>query len=1790
MKRIVCLLIFLSSINCSYLYSQEKNPVEFKSYDWGTIQYDKATSKIKVEIIGNISYKKNIVGVDANKKEIVTSDSIDILPVPQTLYFAIPPDAELKIEQTIITNSRISEKVPYSVKKYMQSDDSLGLNEVYSQIQFDELSQTSQPVTIEGYEWFRGYRLARLKILPYQYVAGRIEYLQKLETKIKLSKINKPMSYRKSTSDPQFDEIISKMVINNDDLQRISKTNITWNDTTGLWIPANKQSIKFKVDKDGIYRIKFEDINQFVNASSIDPTTFQIFYYGKEIPVYVYGEKDNMFSSGEYIEFPAKINYSTKNHRSIPTTYEEYPEYMNRYSDTSTYWLNWGAVAGLRLDTIAIIENATDTLLWHTEFVRVERNLLLQFPDRNDLVIRQDPRWTSGDVWGWNWLGAPGTFNVIFQANNIYTAYPNAKIYVRGSSWTWPSTTPAYKLRLRINTSDTLQWLDDTGASQHFVMQADVPINMLRNGADTIRLHSLRTASTTNAILTDWGEAEYPRKLVALNNSLNFSFPWISGKSIRVVRISGFTSPNIIIYKIKNSYKKISNIQVIGSGSYEVLFTDTIQTNDTYYVCTEENYLAGKNLALINFEDLRSTNNAADYIVITHKPLLSRVSSYASFIAEKNNFRYKVVDVENIFNEFGYGYSTPESIREFLKASTNWQSPMPSYVLLVGDASYDPKGYIANPDPSRNPLNTVPSLGQPVSDPMLTALDDASIIPQMYIGRITANTLVEFERYYTAAQNYYSMRKDDWNKKFILFAGGGNSSEIAQFKAVNDEIINKYIVSAPIGGMAANFYKTITPQTNFGPYTQEYVNNTIDNGAVFINYVGHSGTVTWDNGIIDPILLKNKRGRHPLISDFGCSTGKYGEPNISSFSEMFTIGENSSAIAYVGNSSLGFVSNATTLPQLFYKQFLQNEIHQIGRAHLVAKIERLMNNNTTTTRIMLLTNVLIGDPAIELDLPKQPNLSIKSENITSLPILPNEEMNQVSLVIPYQNTGLVTKDSFAIKITHQYEGISRDTTFYRQLPLFQDTIVINIPIKKKPGLHSFTIRLNSTESLQELYLDDNVANFNVIVAVTSFKVLKPLNGYKQRVDHFTILSPLKRTDTSSIIQIEIDTTSSFTTSSIFTNSISNVVTKVPVSGLLDGKRYYWRTGYLNSQSDKKVSGTLVKSSIDRTYFNQNDSASFYVSRISDGRYHLETSSMLKGISPGIKETKWHVVSGGYPYALGLLEVNGVNLLPNSYARGHNVVIFDSTTLSLREVRVFDTYASIANVDSLRAYLERVPYGVFVVILVIDEGAQNLNTNTSIAIAARNAIKSIGSALIDQIKTWDSWAIIGRKGATRGSVPEILKPANSGLAIIDTSFIRAPFIATIESPEIGPAGKWYDANLTAYLPVSTSLTTKIIGITKNGYLDTIYTHLGAGTIDLTSIDANRYTKMKLFSILYQQNIDKIPMLQEWSIGFDPPAELTYKSVRIFPDSLLEGDTANILVDVFNAGKQTANNVKVVLSGANKLIIDSTTISSIPIDTSKNIVFSYSSLGKKGNNVLFISIDPDTNITEFYKDNNTYSLPIFVLNDTLKPSIDITFDGQRIYDYDYVLPNPKIQVKVFDKTPLAIIDTSDITFRIDDRRIWFSNPDIIYEKKTGVEKANIIYTPKLSGRKEAYRLFLEVKKSTNPDTPTQTRLLFMVDSVLNLKNVFNYPNPFKSETHFTFILTNYVDDITIKIYTITGRLIQEIKVPFQGTPYYQVFWNGRDRDGDEVANGIYFYKIIAKYNGEVKEVIQKLAKIR
>ena len=86
--------------------------------------------------------------------------------------------------------------------------------------------------------------------------------------------------------------------------------------------------------------------------------------------------------------------------------------------------------------------------------------------------------------------------------------------------------------------------------------------------------------------------------------------------------------------------------------------------------------------------------------------------------------------------------------------------------------------------------------------------------------------------------------------------------------------------------------------------------------------------------------------------------------------------------------------------------------------------------------------------------------------------------------------------------------------------------------------------------------------------------------------------------------------------------------------------------------------------------------------------------------------------------------------------------------------------------------------------------------------------------------------------------------------------------------------------------------------------------------------------------------------------------------------------------------------------------------------------------------------------------------------------------------------------------------------------------------------------------------------------------------------NFPNPFNRKTTILYQLPKDAQ-VSLKIYNITGQLVNALADKSQKAGYYSVPWDGKDREGRVVSSGIYFYRFIAK---DLKEKNQLYASTR
>ncbi len=1575
---------------------------------------------------------------------------------------------------------------------------------------------------------------------------------------------------------------INPLIINQSFAEKINKKIVPDTTLIDSWIDYNAEYLKIGTDRNGIYRLQYDDlVNSGINLSLIEPRTFKLYMKGKEIPIYVFGEGDGRFDNFDFIEFAGKQNMDDS-YREISKSGETYKEYYNRYSDTTIYWLSWNGNNGLRVNSQPTAANqVADTLEYYSELIHVEKNNWYDF-SMADLVQREMPYWAENKTWHEGNLGV-GTRNISFHLNDVYPDKP-VKVFTKLQDYASSISNNAHLLAVSLN-GGTKQ---DSGYINKYdqkVLEGNYYSSLLKEGNNTLNVYSFQTEANPNLCIVDWYEIEYPRYLKAINDSLNFHFPFISSNSFKAMKIFNIDgTKNYSLWKYGTKYKKY----FIKPLEDNIVFADSIEADDKFLLIDSSKTLKPKIYYKKVFANLRDQSNSAEYISITHKKFLKNAIDYTQFIADNYKRKTKTIDIEDIYDEFANGFFCPEAIRDFLlNAHTNWQSPKPRYVFLIGGATYDYRGNKSKYQGAPPVLNYVPSYGAPVSDNWFVIWDTTgAYIPQMNIGRLPVTKNEELLWYFLKHQQYVNQINGGWNKKCLFFSGGtgNNQSQIDQLKKTNNFIIDNYVVPTPVGGNFTHFYKTINPSTNFGSYSQQQFQNAIDSGGVFISYLGHSGTQTWDNSITDPGQLKNKIDQYPLITDFGCSTAKFAEPDVVSFSQLFVNEPDGQAIAYIGNSSLGFTTTTFNFPQLFYKKILKDSVYTIGDAHRLAKLDMINNfGSSGVFKLFTLTNTLIGDPIVKLALPSKTNLSLSVENIKLNSNAISDLNDSAKAIIKYFNFGLVDSDSFNISINAYYnKSLGYNKTIRKVIPRFVDSVIVSIPVKNKPGEYTLKIQLDSENTLEELSKNDNSAELNFLVTSSSLKMLQNYSLEGRLANPVSFINPVS-CPVSEKINLEISPNKNFSSITKISIAFDTLVTKAVIPNEFIHKRI-WLKSRLENSSD--YSNTISFILGEKNNYSLSDSISLGV--VEKENVELSNNKLsLAGRNISIKSLSAGFNDGN----TALIQVNDQNLIPENTLGGHHIVLLDDSTYKFVEYKRFYILNNAAEIENYIKFLDTLSNKFIVVFAVSDEGRVSSSE-------LKNKIKLFGSRYIDSLAFRGSWAMIGKKSKASGSVPEAYSKAFQGRVQIDTTitsrFEHGGFTTSI----IGPSTEWKNLVVKDSTSTGSVIKYRLLGIKNDESVDTLdYLKIENSTADLSNVNSRIYPFIKIKGELSAKTTVVSPSLSSLEVNYKslPELGINYQVVSISSDTLIQGEIQNLSFYVYNVGESSADSFKIkvelVKPDNSKEKIFEEIVDSLSIGKRKQFNLSYNTASITGERNFYITIDPENKVNELYEDNNIYSIPFYVKPNKAPAFLKLSIDGNDILDGDYISSTPLIRIELDDQSSIPITDTNTVQIYLNEVRIPFNNGFVNYSFSSSNPKYIIDYTPKLEDGE--YTLKVIGKNATGEIIdPSGIVKKFLVNNKNQLLYVYNYPNPFSGETYFTFKLTQIPDEIKISIFTITGRLIKEIKLNSSVLNYdfNKIYWDGRDEDGELAANGVYLCKIIMKKGTETISAIQKLAILR
>jgi len=126
---------------------------------------------------------------------------------------------------------------------------------------------------------------------------------------------------------------------------------------------------------------------------------------------------------------------------------------------------------------------------------------------------------------------------------------------------------------------------------------------------------------------------------------------------------------------------------------------------------------------------------------------------------------------------------------------------------------------------------------------------------------------------------------------------------------------------------------------------------------------------------------------------------------------------------------------------------------------------------------------------------------------------------------------------------------------------------------------------------------------------------------------------------------------------------------------------------------------------------------------------------------------------------------------------------------------------------------------------------------------------------------------------------------------------------------------------------------------------------------------------------------------------------------------------------------------------------------------------------------------------------------------------------------------------------------------------------------------------------HKLVMKAFDAFNNSSESMIEFTVANSEKMAIKNLLNYPNPFTTQTtfHFDHNKAGQPLQVMMQLYTLSGKLIKTLNAEFTnaGNHFDNMTWDGKDEYGDNIAKGVYIYKIkVRTNNGETAEAIQKL----
>ncbi len=873
-----------------------------------------------------------MLGIPPGANPSVTLQSMDIVDIPGRIHLCPSP--------TEVINEGNNGFPVY------QGDELLENPALYS---FDVFTPTL-PVNLSALGMIRSQSVSRLSFSPFQYnpTQQTLTLVRHVRVEIRFGLNDSDVIAQSPVEEGLFEATLRNTLINYEQARswRLAPLPVIMSSSTvGVKTPTDQPAYKIVVAQDGIYQLTYAALQSAgLPVDTLDPLTFKLLNQGLEIPIFVVGEQDGIFNSSDYLLFyGSKIN--------------------TKYSNNNVYWLTWGGENGLRMAIMdGTVQGASSPVSFKTTMHLEEDHKY--YADR--------PSGPQLDHWYWYYLDTSSgltSHDFTFLLQNIDESLLSASL--RGLLKGYYAN-PQHHTRISVNGHliDDKTW----PSTDEYSISVDFPQSYLVEGSNSITLDCpLDGVITVDQVLVNWFELDYTRTFTAENNLLNFR---TDQPGLWQFQVSGFTTNSIDVFDISDpaAPARVINGTILQNGSlYQVDFEQQVVGLNRYLALSPSGWLTPLAIIQDNPSSLKDPSNGADYIIISYSDFLDAIQPLASYRITQG-FRVKVVDVKDIYDEFDGGVFDPRAIHDFLAyAYTNWTAPAPSFVLLVGDGHYDYKNvYGASGDEFIPPYlgEFDPWIGETASDNRYVTVSGSDILPDMYIGRLPANSVGETTAMVNKILSYeQNPPGGTWNYHLTLVAD--NADPGGDFPALSDNIADHYL---PPQFLTDKIYFGQSPYQNVTD-TRAAILNSINQGKLLVSFVGHASTQLWAGEnlfSVNSIPSLTNTGKYPFFAPMTCLEGYFIFPrapgwDYPSLAESVVRVSDKGAIASFSPAGFGLSTGHDILAQGLYEALFNDGDTQFGVATTLAKF--FLEANSIGFRDLIDTYNLFGDPATRLNLP-----------------------------------------------------------------------------------------------------------------------------------------------------------------------------------------------------------------------------------------------------------------------------------------------------------------------------------------------------------------------------------------------------------------------------------------------------------------------------------------------------------------------------------------------------------------------------------------------------------------------------------------------------------------------------------------------------------------------------------------------------------------------------------------------------------------------------------------------------